>query len=54
MKYSKEFKLECVMKYKNREYIKGPPSVMRDNFIEQVRRWCCIYDSLGDIMNDCN
>ena len=49
MKYSKEFKLECVMKYKNGEYIKDPPGVKHSIFHEQVRRWCRIYDSLGEI-----
>ena len=29
MKYSKEFKLECVMKYKNGEYINVPSDVRR-------------------------
>ena len=49
MKYSKEFKLECVMKYKNGEYVKDPPGVKHKSFHRQVQRWKYIYDSLGEI-----
>ena len=48
MKYSKEFKLECVMKYKNREYIKDPPGVKHRNFFRQIMKWNKIYDSMGE------
>ncbi len=37
------------MKYKNGECIKDPPGVKHSIFHEQVRRWCRIYDSLGEI-----
>ena len=36
MKYSKEFKLECVMKYKNGEHIKDPPGTKHKTFHDQV------------------
>ena len=43
MKYSKEFKLECVMKYKNGEHIHDPPGVRHKYFRNQVRRWVKIF-----------
>lgn len=54
MKYTKEFKLECVKKYKNGEYIEDPPGVKHDSFREQIRRWVHIYDSMGEIGLDHN
>ena len=48
MKYTKEFKLECIRKYKNGEYIEDPPGVKHDHFREQIRKWSKIYDSLGE------
>ena len=54
MKYSKEFKLECVMKYKNGEYIKDPPGVKHRTFHQQVRKWVRQYDSLGEFALDHN
>ena len=50
MKYSKEFKLECIKKLKSGEYIETPPKIRkRKSFINQVREWERIYDSLGEI-----
>lgn len=49
MKYSKEFKLECIKKYKNGEYVKDPPGVKHNTFRDQLRRWCRIYESTGEI-----
>lgn len=48
MKYSWEFKLECVNKYKNGEYINisGSPG-FRHNFMNHVRDWVATYDELG-------
>ena len=48
MKYSWEFKLECVNKYKNGEYINisGSPS-FHHNFMIRVRDWAATYDELG-------
>ena len=48
MKYSKEFKLECVQRYKNGDYIEDPPEVKHSIFRDQVRKWARTYDSLGE------
>ena len=48
MKYSKEFKLECVQRYKNGDYIEDPPGVKHKAFHDQLLRWVRIYDSLGE------
>ena len=48
MKYTKEFKLECVLKYRNGECIPDPPGVRHAVFRDQVIRWNKIYDSLGE------
>ena len=48
MKYTKEYKLECVMKYKNGEHINDPPGVKHGSFQKQVRLWRQIYDTLGE------
>ena len=49
MKYSWEFKLDCVDKYKNGEYIPTPGMTKsrRDNFLKQVRVWAKAYEDLG-------
>ncbi len=54
MKYSKEFKLECIRKYKNGEYIEDPPGVKRKVFLNQLRRWVRMHDSLGEAGLDRN
>ena len=48
MKYSWEFKLECVNKHKNGEYINisGSPC-FHHNFMNHVRDWVATYDELG-------
>ena len=48
MKYSWEFKLECVNKYKNGEYINisGSPD-FHHNFMKHVKTWVKTYDDLG-------
>ena len=49
MKYSKEFKLECIRKRKEGIYIATPSGFReRDCFLNQVRDWARIYDSLGE------
>ena len=49
MKYSKEFKLECVQRYKNGDHIDTPPGFKeRDFFMGQIRRWTKTFDSLGE------
>ena len=48
MKYSWKFKLECVNKYKNGEYINHPGTPKQhDNFMNHVREWNKFYDDLG-------
>ena len=49
MKYSWKFKLECVNKYKNGEYIATPEKTkfQRDSFMNHVRAWVVAYDDLG-------
>ena len=48
MKYSWEFKLECVNKYKNGEQINFPGMPQgNDSFMGQVRLWNKMYDDLG-------
>ena len=48
MKYSLEFKLECVNKYKNGEYIIHPGTLkQRKGFMNHVRNWVKDYDDLG-------
>ena len=49
MKYTKEFKLECIKKYKNREFIKDPPGPTHRQFHNMVLRWVHIYDILGEV-----
>ena len=48
MKYSWEFKLECVNKYKKGEYINisGSPG-FHHTFMNYVRDWVAAYDELG-------
>ena len=48
MKYTKEFKLECIRKYKNGEQINYPPGVSRKCFHNQFLLWVHIYDELGE------
>ena len=48
MKYSWEFKLEYVNKYKNGEYITHPDGPnQRESFMNHVRIWAKTYDMLG-------
>ena len=49
MKYTKEFKLDCIRKYKNREHIGDPPGVKHHQFHNMVLRWVHIYDILGEV-----
>ena len=48
MKYSKEFKLECIQRYKNGDCIEDPPRVKHKNFHDQLLLWVRVYDSLGE------
>lgn len=49
MKYSWEFKLECVSKYKSGEHIPTPGKTgsQRRTFMNQVRAWAKAYEDLG-------
>lgn len=47
MKYTKEYKLECVLKYKERTHIDSPVGIRRRSFMNHVRTWVVWYDELG-------
>lgn len=47
MKYSWEYKLECVIKYKNGRHIEHPIGKSRSSFMAHVREWVKSYDDLG-------
>ncbi|MCF0106530.1 MAG: hypothetical protein HUJ53_07180 [Holdemanella sp.] len=48
MRYTKEFKLECVHKYINGEHIENPGGCTRKNFMDKLRNWVAIYNALGE------
>lgn len=49
MKYTKEFKLECIRKRKEGIHIETPSGFKdRDNFMQQIRKWEKMYASLGE------
>ena len=48
MRYTKEFKLECVKKYKSGKRIDDPGGCKHATFMRMVRLWAAIYDSLGE------
>ena len=47
MKYTVEFKLECVNKYKNGIHINYPFGHSKSSFLTQVREWTKKYEDLG-------
>ena len=49
MKYSKEFKLECVQRYKNGDHIEDPSGVKHKHFHKLILEWNRVYDSLGEV-----
>ena len=49
MRFTKEFKLECVRKYKAGEHDDEPGGYKRRTFMDSVRGWAKIYDALGEI-----
>ena len=49
MRFTKEFKLECVKKYQNGEHIDLPAGWKYQTFQNRVRMWSRIYESLGEI-----
>ena len=49
MRFTKEFKLECVRKYKAGEHIDDPGGCKHETFRNTVFRWVAIYNALGEI-----
>lgn len=48
MRYTKEFKLECVKKYLNGTYIEDPEGCSHETFHNKVLNWVRIYNQLGE------
>ena len=48
MRYTKEFKLECIRKYKNGEYITDPGGCSHATFYRKLNDWIHIFDELGE------
>lgn len=48
MRYSKEFKLDCVKKYLSGEEIKDPKGCKHETFHHKVNMWVRLYESLGE------
>ena len=48
MRFTKEFKLECVRKYKAGEPIDDPGGCKHETFARRIRFWARIYDALGE------
>ena len=49
MKFTKEFKLECVRKYKDGIPIDYPGDCKRDTFYKSVLNWVGMFDALGEV-----
>ena len=49
MRFTKEFKLECVQKYKDGEPINDPGGCKHATFWNSVLEWVRIYDCLGEV-----
>ncbi len=49
MRYTKEFKLECVRKHKAGEHIDDPGGRKHETFWGTVVEWVRIYDAMGEI-----
>ena len=49
MRFTKEFKLECVRKYKSGERIVNPGGCKHKTFWNTVVEWVRIYDAVGEI-----
>ncbi len=48
MRYSKEFKLKCILKYKEGIYVENPGRGTTHTFHKKIRQWSKIYDHLGE------
>jgi transposase len=49
MRFTKEFKLECIRKYKAGEHIDDPGGCSHETFQHVIRKWMRIYDFLGEV-----
>lgn len=49
MRFTKEFKLECIKKYKVGEHIDDPGECSHETFRHTVVRWVRIYNALGEV-----
>lgn len=49
MRFTKEFKLECIQKYKTGKHIDDPGGCKHKTFRTKVRKWVLIYDALGEV-----
>lgn len=49
MRFTKEFKLECIRKYKAGERIDDPGGCKHNTFWNTVLEWVRIYDAMGEI-----
>ena len=49
MRYTKEFKLECVEKYMNGNHIENPSGCAHTTFRHNVVRWVNIFKQLGEV-----
>ncbi|MCQ2966980.1 MAG: transposase [Alphaproteobacteria bacterium] len=49
MRFTKEFKLECIHKYKNGQQLNDPGGCAHATFMHAVAKWTRIYDSMGEI-----
>lgn len=48
MKYTKEFKLDCVNKYLNGIHIDDPGGCEHKTFMRKVTHWAAVYQQLGE------
>ena len=48
MRFTKEFKLECIRKYKSGERIDDPGGCKHSTFCHMVLQWVRIYNALGE------
>ena len=48
MRFTKEFKLECIRKYKSGERIDDPGGCKHSTFCHTVLQWVRIYNALGE------
>lgn len=49
MRFTKEFKLECIKKYKSGERIDDPGGCKHSTFRHKVARWVRVYNSVGEV-----